>query len=207
VVKVATTGVTVRRRRPATSHVDGHRGRRRAVGRLRGPRRRQRVGRRRGALRHPRRGRLHPHPERRRLRPGGRRDHRQPSASGTAPQGRAAPSAPRECGFGYRTAGSRPTRRGTSSSTSPSSSAAASLGAPVKYAELARTLGVEPGERAPLPTYGMRCSAAFGQGHGARRERPRHLERRLVLHEPALTPSSPTRCPRAPRAGRSRTAP
>ena len=46
--------------------------------------------------------------------------------------------------------------------------------------------------------------AAPRQGHGARRRRPRHLERRVVLHQPGRR--RPTPCPRAPRPGRSPTA-
>ena len=73
---------------------------------------------------------------------------------------------------------------------SPSSSARASSGRRCAYAELARTLDVEPGARAPMAdvrraVLGLRAR----QGDGARPGRPRHLERRLVLHQPrASTP-------------------
>ena len=59
------------------------------------------------------------------------------------------------------------------------------LGAPATYAELVRTLGVETGGRAPLQDVrDAVLVAAPGQGHGARRRRPRHVERRVVLHQP-----------------------
>ena len=68
-----------------------------------------------------------------------------------------------------------------------------------------RTLGVEPGTRAPLADVREAVlGAAPEQGHGARPGRPRHLERRLVLHQPGGRP--PTPCPRARRPGRSPTA-
>ena len=54
-----------------------------------------------------------------------------------------------------------------------------------RYAELARTLGVRPGERAPLAERargGARPAAR--QGDGARPGRPRLGLRRLVLHQP-----------------------
>ena len=115
-----------------------------------GPRRRAGLGGRRGAGRHPRPGRRHPDPERRRLRAGRRPDHRHRAGLG--------PPAPRRAHLRGRrlrlrlphlaVQGASPAA--TSSSTSPSSSAVGDLGAPVTYAELARTLGVEVGQRAPL---------------------------------------------------------
>ena len=49
-----------------------------------------------------------------------------------------------------------------------------------------------------------RARAARQQGHGARRGRPRHLERRLVLHQPGRRRRRA--CPRVPPPGRSPTA-
>ena len=109
-----------------------------------------RVDRPRGALRHPRLGRRHADPERRRLRPGGLRRPSRRCGSGTAPCGACARSPTPTAVSPTGTAGSRPTPPATWSSTSPSSSTQGSLGAPVRYAELARRLGVAEGERAPL---------------------------------------------------------
>ena len=73
--------------------------------------------------------------------------------------------------------------------------------APIRYPELARALGVETGARVPARGRpGGGAAAAPRQGHGARRRRPGHLERRLVLHQPACCPR-PTAPPRR-RAGR-----
>ena len=59
------------------------------------------------------------------------------------------------------------------------------LSAPVRYAELARALGVAPGERVPAAVARETVLAfAARQGHGARPGRPRHLERGLLLHQP-----------------------
>ena len=71
------------------------------------------------------------------------------------------------------------------------------LGAPVQYAELARTLGVAVGERAPLAEV---REAVLGlrrrQGHGPRPCRPRHLECRVVLHQPPPGPRPGGTAPR-----------
>ena len=57
--------------------------------------------------------------------------------------------------------------------------------APLRYGELASALGVEPGSRAdPTLVREAVLSLRRQQGHGARRRRPRHLERRLLLHQP-----------------------
>ena len=81
------------------------------------------------------------------------------------------------------------------------------LGAPVRYAELARTLGVEVGARAPLAAVREAVlGAAPRQGHGARRRRPRHLERR-ARSSPTRSWSRARPCPTARRAGSSPTAP
>ncbi len=59
------------------------------------------------------------------------------------------------------------------------------LSTPVRYAELARILGVEVGAAGPVGRRPRRRpGSASGQGHGAGRRRPRHLECRLVLHQP-----------------------
>ena len=72
-------------------------------------------------------------------------------------------------------------------------------GAPVRYAELARALGVEVGTRAPMTDGARRCAgAAPEQGDGARRRRPRHLERRVLLHQPLSSPRAPAGAPAWP---------
>ena len=90
-----------------------------------------------------------------------------------------------DCRFGYRTSRFKadPARHVVLSVTFQLRQG--DLGAPVAYAELARALGVELGERAPLADVRRgRAGAARRQGHGARPDRPRHLERRVVLHQP-----------------------
>ena len=82
-----------------------------------------------------------------------------------------------------------------------------SLSAPVRYAELARTLGVAVGERVPAPAARQRGARACDrQGHGAGRRRPRHLERRILLHQPDPGPGARGRAaggaPRFARDGR-----
>ena len=59
---------------------------------------------------------------------------------------------PADCRFAYRTSVFKRQRRGGSSSRSASVSRGGELGAPVRYAELARALGIAEGERAPLET-------------------------------------------------------
>ena len=110
-----------------------------------------------------------------------------------------------DCGFGYRTSRFKadPDRHVVLDVTFQLRQG--TLGAPVQYAELARTLGVELGAARPAgrrPRGGAR--AAPQQGHGARRGRPRHLERRLVLHQPGRRRRAT--CPKAPPPGRSPTA-
>jgi len=57
---------------------------------------------------------------------------------------------------------------------------------PIRYPELARMLGIEVGERAPLGDVRAAVLALRGgQRDGPRPSRPRHLERRFVLHQPA----------------------
>ena len=72
-----------------------------------------------------------------------------------------------------------------------------SLGAPVTYAELARTLGVDLHERAPLAdvreaVLGLRAGKGMVLDDG----RPRHVERRLVLHQPVPHPRAGRRAAR-----------
>ena len=98
-------------------------------------------------------------PERRRLRPGGRprRSHRCAPGTGTTTASRTLAAA--DCGFGYRTSRfkAEPGRYvvlGVAASSSRSATSARRCG----YAELARTLGVEVGQRAPMPRYARRSS-------------------------------------------------
>ena len=153
-----------RGRRPCGG-VRRHRRRGRGLGRPRRPRRRARLGRRRGALRHPRLGRRHPDPERRRLRPGGRPDDRLGAGLGPHAEGRPhlrqrrlrlrLPAQPVQ----GRPRAPRRARR------SPSSSARATSARPVEYAELARTLGVEPASGRRWPTSATpSCACARGKG-------------------------------------------
>ena len=103
-----------------------------------------------------------------------------------------------ECGFGYRTSvlKSHPGRYVVLDVTFQLR--LGSLSAPVRYAELARVLGVEIGARVPAARGARgRAGAAALQGHGPRRGRPGHLERRFVLHQPAAR-----RRGRRPPAGR-----
>ncbi len=58
------------------------------------------------------------------------------------------------------------------------------LSAPVRYAELARMLGVEPGARVPAPTPAKPCSSCAAARAWCSTRRPRHVERGLVLHQP-----------------------
>ena len=57
--------------------------------------------------------------------------------------------------------------------------------APLRYGELATALDAEPGSRAdPLRVREAVLSLRGTQRDGARRRRPRHLERRVLLHQP-----------------------
>ena len=136
-------------------------------------------------VRDPGLGRRHPDPERRRLRPGGLPDRSPRCGSGTGGSAAYAPSPPPTAASATAPAASRPTRAGTSSSTSPSSSALGTLGAPVAYAELARTLGVEVGQRAPLSRR-PRGGAALRRGKGMVLDAADHdtWSAGLVLHQP-----------------------
>ena len=121
-----------------------HRRRRGVVGRARRAGGRGALGRRRGAGRHPRPGRVRPRS--RTSAPTGRRSptRSRRSGPGTATAGQLRTLFPDDCGFGYRT---------SRSSRSPGRYVVLSvtfqlrlgdLGAPVRYAELARVLGTEP---------------------------------------------------------------
>ena len=67
-----------------------------------------------------------------------------------------------------------------------------SLSSPIKYAELAKTLGVEPGQRADSALVRQkRSGTARLQGHGAQPRGPRHLLDRFVLHQPDCAPLDP----------------
>ena len=139
------------------------------------------LGRRRGAVRHPRRGRRDPDPERRRLRPGGRRHHRPGPLLGPRDCAASAPSPPPTAASATAPAGSRREPGRYVVLTVTFQLRLGDLGAPVEYAELARTLGVEPGARAPLADVrARRARAAARQGHGARRR-------------PTTTPGAPAR--------------
>ncbi len=164
----------------------------------------RRLGRRRGAVRHPRLGRRDPDPERRRLRPGGLPDDQPGPRVGPATQGRphlrcrrlrlrlphqpvqGRPVAPRRPRRHLPVPAGRPRRAGG-----------------------VRRAGPHPRRRAGRPRADGRrtpCGArpAGRQGHGARPGRPRHLERRLLLHQPGAR--APSACPTALPRGRSREA-
>ena len=128
----------------------------------------------------------HPDPERRRLRPGGRRHGRPGARLGPRRRGCSARSSPPTAASATAPAGSSRSPSATSCSTVTFQLRLGDLGAPVRYAELARTLGVEVGDRAPAADVREAVlGAAPRQGHGPRPRRPRHLERRAR--------SSPTR--------------
>ena len=212
VVEVATTGVARRRRDdpdagPQLRRCRGHGRRGRGLGRARRPGRRARLGRHRGAVRHPRRGRRDADPERRRLRPGRLARPSPGCASGTAStahrahlrRGRLRLRLPPQPLQGRPGPPRRPRR--------DLPAAPATLAAPVEYAELARHLGVEVGERAPLADVRDAVLALRArQGHGARRRRPRHVERRVVLHQPVPHAEQAAALPDAAPAGSSPTA-
>ncbi len=85
--------------------------------------------------------------------------------------------------------------------------------APLRYGELADGAGRRaPGHRPTRCGCARPCWRCAAQGHGARRRRSRHLERRLLLHQPggarprrvraAAATGSTARCPNYPRARR-----
>ena len=177
VVRLANTGITV----------DGDVVRAEA-GRGVGRRRRRLAGARPGRagmpVGHPRLGGRDPGAERRRVRRRGRRHH---------PPGPAARPAHRRGPLGG--AGDAPVRLPHKHSARirrpRSCSRWSSRWTPTGAARRCATaswptaLGAEPGS-ARRPGAGARggAGAARRQGHGARRRRPRHLERRVVLHQP-----------------------
>ena len=114
-----------------------------------------------------------------------------------------------DCGFGYRTSRFKadPGRHVVLEVTFQLRQG--TLGAPVRYAELASRLGVAQGDRAPIADVREAVLALRSrEGDGPRPRRPRHLERGFVLHQPdAHRRRSPRVCPRTHRAGRNRTAP
>ena len=151
-------------------------------------------------------GRRHPDPERRRLRPGGLRHHRLGAGLGPRErrgahlrrrrlrlrlphqpvQGRAR-AVRRPRGHLPAPAG-RPGRPGAPTPSWRAPSASSPAAGPRWRRSASAVLGLRRGK-------GMVLDAAG----------PRHLERRLVLHQPGASPPS-AGCPRAPRPGRSPTA-
>ncbi len=151
------------------------------------------LGRRRGARRHPRPGRRHPDPERRRLRPGGRQTIARVRVWDRVLKG-VRTFANADCGFGYRTsrfkADPEPARR-------PRRHLPAPPGQPRRTGAVRRA-GPRPRRRARPARPARRrargrARAAPQQGHGPRPRRPRHLERRLVLHQPGRRRGRPAR--------------
>ena len=150
--------------------------------------------------------RCHPDPERRRLRPGGRPRPSPGCGCWDRKLKGVRTFANADCGFGYRTSRFKadPGRHVVLDVTFQFRRA--TLSAPVRYAELAARLGVEQGERAPLRGCPRsRARAAARQGHGPRPGRPRHLERRLLLHQPDRRRGRrPRGCTRLAQPGRQR---
>ena len=105
-----------------------------------------------------------------------------------------------DCGFGYRTSRFKAERDRYLVLEVTFQLTLGSLSAPIRYAELARTLGVPVGTRVPAVDVRRAVPRTAGrQGDGAGRGRPRHLERGLVLHQP--DPGAATR-PTGCRPGR-----
>ena len=172
------------------------------VGRRRRGHRRRRPRRAGVPLRHPRAHGCGAGAERRRVRGGDRRcaGRRRPPRR----RRRCAGSRPPTSGWPTARACSRavPTRSccGCGSRCPATRSAR-----PIRYAELARALGVAPGERVPAAVAREAVLAfAARQGHGARPGRPRHLERGLVLHQPRAGDGPAGRAELAGRASGSR---
>ena len=107
---------------------------------------------------HPGLDRRDADPERRRLRPGGRRDGR--LGARARPRDRRRRDAARRRRAASPTARSvfKHDRRAGSSSRSPSRCASSASSGPLRYAELARTLGVGSAARRRWPTCARRCS-------------------------------------------------
>ena len=117
------------------------------------------------------------------------------------------------CGFAYRTSVFKGSDAVGRSSRSQFRLAAHGESMPIKYAELARALGIAEGERAPLARRARhRDRASPRQGHGRRSARSGLAQRRLVLHEPDRRRRHARRARRAAaatshrRSGRSPTA-
>ena len=161
-------------------------------------RRRPRLGRGRGVVRHPRLGRRDADPERRRLRPGGVTDDRPVRVWDRHLRG-VRTFAAADCGFGYRTSRFKadPGRHVVLAVTFQFRRVSSRAGD-------VRRAGPRPRRRAGRAGADDRrtprgAGAARPQGHGAGRGGPRHLERRVVLHQPRARRAR--RCPKARRPG------
>ena len=183
VVKVATRGVVVDSRGPVRRRQRHRRGGG-GLGRLRRARRRGGLVGRRGAVRHPGLDRRHPDAERRRLRPGGRADRRPGAGVGPARGAGAHDDLARLPlhlpALGVQ--GHRPLRRHRRD-------------VPARSRARCRSRCATPTwPRSSASRWGRGCrwreareavlAAAPATGHGARRRRPRHVELRVVLHQP-----------------------
>ena len=91
---------------------------------------------------------------------------------------------PEECQFGFRTSAFKHTDRYVVLDVTVRL-ARRGQSVPIRYAELARRLGIEPGATAPLgQVRGHRAGPASQQGHGPGRGRSRLVERGVVLRQP-----------------------
>ena len=166
---------------------------------------------RRGAVRHPRPGRRDADPERRRLRPGGRRRPSPRCASWTGDHGVTRPSPPPTAASATATSRfKRDPGRYVVLDVDLPARALGELAAPVRVRRAGpRASASRSATRAPLADVREAVlDLRRAQGHGARPRRPRHVERRVVLHQPGRsTPAAPTGCrPTAPALARSPTA-
>ena len=149
---------------------------------------------------HPGLGRRDADPERRRLRPGGERHHR----VGPRLDRRAetVDLAPADCGFAYRSSAfKRDPERSWSCASRFALHASGDLPPhPLRRAGArARRRGRR--DRAAGRRPRRRPGAAPRQGHGPRPRRPRHRQRRLVLHQPDPRRRAVRRAARARRRG------
>ena len=111
-----------------------------------------------------------------------------------------------ECGFEYRRSVFKHRDRWTVLAVAFRLRASERFG-PIRYAELARTLDVPVGGRAPLAE--VRAAVlrpAPRQGHGDRPRRPGLRQRRLVLHQPDPDPRGVVTAARTRPRSRSPTA-
>ena len=117
-----------------------------------------------------------------------------------------------DCEFGYRSSpvegGPVPGSAAVRRARGDLPAAAGHQSAPVRYAELARACsGSSLRSAHRWPRSARQCWRCAHQGHGAGRRRPRHLERRVVLHEPRCVDACPAHaCPTPRPAGRPPTA-